>query len=122
MSLGWHRFLKRSSLASAAVATASRLPPPARSEPSRRFEARFLLLACCAALIGLFASRAQALDAELDVDGDGLSNSREAALGTDPLEADTDRDGLDDAVDPAPLSRAYIAWGEPRHTISNAYV
>ncbi|WJW76856.1 dockerin type I domain-containing protein [Thiohalobacter sp. IOR34] len=31
-----------------------------------------------------------------DIDGDGLNNSDEAALGTDPLVPDTDGDGLDD--------------------------
>jgi Tol biopolymer transport system component len=31
-----------------------------------------------------------------DTDGDGLSNDREAELGTDPLQADTDGDGLSD--------------------------
>jgi thiol-disulfide isomerase/thioredoxin len=34
-----------------------------------------------------------------DSDGDGLSNSEEADLGTDPKNADTDGDGLDDAAE-----------------------
>ncbi len=34
-----------------------------------------------------------------DSDGDGLSDEREAELGTDPHSADTDRDGLDDATE-----------------------
>jgi len=38
-----------------------------------------------------------------DIDGDGLSNAQELALGTDPFLADTDGDWLSDAVDPAPL-------------------
>ena len=35
-------------------------------------------------------------DAGADVDGDGLSNAQEAILGTDPLDNDTDNDGIDD--------------------------
>ena len=31
-----------------------------------------------------------------DSDGDGLSNSDEASLGTDPQDADSDGDGIDD--------------------------
>ncbi len=31
-----------------------------------------------------------------DIDGDGLSNSEEATLGTDPLDSDTDTGGLTD--------------------------
>ena len=38
-----------------------------------------------------------------DDDNDGLSDTEEATLGTDPLLADTDGDGLDDGVDPNPL-------------------
>lgn len=38
-----------------------------------------------------------------DADNDGLTDVREAALGTDPANADTDGDGLQDAVDPLPL-------------------
>ena len=38
-----------------------------------------------------------------DSDGDGLSDIREGELGTDPHQRDTDHDGLDDGVDPAPL-------------------
>jgi hypothetical protein len=34
------------------------------------------------------------LDGDKDQDGDGLDNAREAALKSDPLDADTDRDGL----------------------------
>ncbi|MEO1439851.1 MAG: Ig-like domain-containing protein, partial [Chloroflexota bacterium] len=36
------------------------------------------------------------LDASADPDGDGLDNATEEALGTDPLRADTDGDGLSD--------------------------
>lgn len=38
-----------------------------------------------------------------DPDADGLNNTRENALGTDPNDADTDGDGLDDGTDPDPL-------------------
>lgn len=34
-----------------------------------------------------------------DADGDGLSSAQEATLGTDPLKADTDSDGLTDAAE-----------------------
>lgn len=36
---------------------------------------------------------------DIDSDGDGLSDAREAAVGSDPLVADTDRDGLSDGVE-----------------------
>ena len=36
-------------------------------------------------------------DGDFDTDSDGLSNHLEFTLGTDPLTADSDRDGLDDA-------------------------
>jgi len=37
----------------------------------------------------------------LDADGDGLTNEREAELGTDPNDADTDNDGVGDGVEVA---------------------
>jgi hypothetical protein len=39
-----------------------------------------------------------------DQDADGLTNAQEAALGTDPLKADTDGDGHADGTDPYPLN------------------
>lgn len=36
-----------------------------------------------------------------DLDGDGLSNRKEAKLGTDPLDADSDGDGIADGDDDA---------------------
>jgi hypothetical protein len=56
-------------------------------------------------LIGAPGNDTLALDAGLvrqfgvDSDGDGLSDSHEAAIGTDPSAADTDIDGLDDGVE-----------------------
>lgn len=41
-------------------------------------------------------------DKELDYDGDSLSNIREFFLGTNPRKADTDGDGVNDNLDPAP--------------------
>ncbi|MFQ6106207.1 MAG: FG-GAP-like repeat-containing protein [Thermoplasmata archaeon] len=38
-----------------------------------------------------------------DVDSDGLGNSQEYLLGTDPNDADTDNDGIGDGDDPNPL-------------------
>jgi hypothetical protein len=52
-----------------------------------------------------------------DIDGDGLANAQELALGTDPFVADTDGDGLWDAFDPLPLDSSNfsqangIVWG-----------
>jgi len=57
-----------------------------------------------------------AADGALNYDADGLVNSNEAALGTDPWVADTDRDGVLDGVDSNPVSRAYMPWGDPRYT------
>ena len=42
-------------------------------------------------------------NADTDDDGDGLSDSDEVALGTDPLNPDSDRDGLIDPFDDLPL-------------------
>jgi len=44
-----------------------------------------------------------ASDALADADGDGLTNKQEYKLGTDPLSADTDGDGIPDGIDPEPL-------------------
>ncbi|GEM_PF-1306362 len=38
-----------------------------------------------------------------DMDNDGLDNDQETLIGTDPLLADTDGDGLGDGIDPIPL-------------------
>ncbi|WEL22833.1 hypothetical protein [Halorhabdus sp. BNX81] len=40
------------------------------------------------------------IDSHEDFDGDRLITARERKLGTDPLDADTDDDGLDDGVEP----------------------
>ena len=42
-------------------------------------------------------------DADMDSDGDGLSNMDEFGLGTDPILTDTDGDGVDDGFDGYPL-------------------
>jgi hypothetical protein len=47
-----------------------------------------------------------------DPDSDGLQNKDEFVQGTDPNEADTDGDGLNDASDPKPL--VADAQGEDR--------
>lgn len=39
-----------------------------------------------------------------DIDNDGLSNDEEDNIGSDPYDADTDDDGLNDRVDPYPTS------------------
>ena len=43
---------------------------------------------------------------DLDDDNDGVRDADEAMAGTNPLAADSDADGLDDARDPQPLSAA----------------
>jgi hypothetical protein len=70
-------------------------------------------------LFGL--DRASAADAALNYDADSLTNGAEAALGTDPWVADTDRDGFNDGADSNALSRVYIKWGHPFFTSSNSY-
>lgn len=60
-------------------------------------------------------------DAAFDGDNDGLTALDESILGTDPFAADTDRDGLADGEDPAPLSQAYMGWGDPFFTWGDAY-
>jgi len=45
-----------------------------------------------------------ALHAATDTDHDGIPDSAETFLGTDPLNADTDGDGLNDLKDKSPLS------------------
>ena len=71
-------------------------------------------------LFGLDASHAK--DASLNFDTDLLRNLEEFELGTDPLVADTDRDNLNDDMDPDPLSRAVVDWGNPQYTMSDHYV
>ena len=52
-----------------------------------------------------------------DIDGDGLSNSQEMWIGTNPFSPDTDGDGISDLLDPLPLSASNlgpangIVWG-----------
>ena len=54
-----------------------------------------------------------------DPDKDNVCNREEFLRGTDPLCADTDRDGFRDDVDFNPLSRAFIPWGDPWFTQTN---
>lgn len=45
-----------------------------------------------------------------DIDGDGLTNQEETALGTDPRDVDSDRDGIEDGVE-VDLDRPYNVDG-----------
>jgi hypothetical protein len=49
--------------------------------------------------IALGLNRFDAVDADLDLDGDGLSNANEIVYGTDLLVADSDGDGLEDGAE-----------------------
>ena len=60
-------------------------------------------------------------DADADFDADTLANLAEAMLMTDPFAPDTDTDGLDDAEDEDPISRAAFFWGNPRFTTGDSY-
>lgn len=44
----------------------------------------------------------------VDTDGDGLSDTEEAALGTNPNNPDTDGDGVSDSEDPDPLNAQVV--------------
>ncbi|MEA2443873.1 MAG: hypothetical protein QOJ12_1165 [Thermoleophilales bacterium] len=50
---------------------------------------------------------------DADIDGDGLSNSIEQAIGTNPRQADTDGDGKADGADACPVLAAATANGCP---------
>ncbi len=55
---------------------------------------------------------------DLDSDGDGLSNDLEIALGTDPLDPDTDRDSFDDKTE---ILNGYNPLGEGRLNIDHDF-
>jgi hypothetical protein len=59
-------------------------------------------------LMGLLATSpaTYAASSNIDTDHDGIPDSAEVLLGTDPLNADTDGDGLNDLKDPKPLEVA----------------
>ncbi len=62
-----------------------------------------------------------ASDALLDTDGDSVTNLQESILWTDPLFADTDRDGWPDSIDANPLSRAVFLWSNPKFATGDSY-
>jgi hypothetical protein len=59
-------------------------------------------------ILSLFAASgiAHAATSGVDTDHDGIPDSAEVLLGTDPMNADTDGDGIDDLKDPKPLEAA----------------
>ena len=54
---------------------------------------KWFLLSC---VFGLVACQPASVEMDLDDDGDGLLNSEEEALGTDPTNPDSDEDGHSD--------------------------
>ena len=60
-----------------------------------------LATVACLALLSAYTSAAAQTDP--DTDGDGIPDTSEPLLGTDPLAADTDGDGLNDLADPKPV-------------------
>lgn len=73
------------------------------------------------AMLGLSVGQAQ----EVDSDGDGIGDSAEVLLGTNPQNPDTDGDGLDDLVDTAPTrveSAPQLSTGKEGFTISDVLV
>jgi outer membrane protein OmpA-like peptidoglycan-associated protein len=71
---------------------------------ARRDDVHLLLFGGLTASLALYAD-----NAPYDSDGDGLTDDREAELGTDPLSPDSDNDGLPDGLEAAgttsPLQR-----------------
>ncbi|MBI2442220.1 MAG: hypothetical protein HYV35_12730 [Lentisphaerae bacterium] len=66
-------------------------------------------------------SETNAADALIDSDADGLTNLWEYAAGSDPLNQDSDADGIFDGADQYPVSRFYIRWGDPDFTEGDSY-
>ena len=74
--------------------------------------------------VGVDAGPDEPPEPEPDLDGDGLDGAEEAALGTDPLVADSDTDGIDDGAevaagtdptDPSSAASFHPEWtGHPR--------
>lgn len=65
--------------------------------PSRiKFSATILLIAMASTDLPAFAAT--------DTDKDGVPDAAESVLGTDPLNADTDGDGMNDLADKSPVS------------------
>jgi alpha-tubulin suppressor-like RCC1 family protein len=62
-----------------------------------------------------------AADAGEDNDGDSLTNHAEFVQWTDPFFLDTDRDGFLDGEDDVPISRVYVAWGNPQFTSGDSH-
>ncbi|GGO32002.1 LamG-like jellyroll fold domain-containing protein [Deinococcus humi] len=62
-----------------------------------------------AALVKGYPRRVYSNPALPDADSDGLNDAQEKGQGTDPLNADTDRDGDSDASDPKPLDPGVTA-------------
>lgn len=60
-------------------------------------------------------------DPNADTDGDGLSNSDEHAIGTDPTNPDTDGDGYNDGVDAYPKDPTRHEFAPPTADIGGPY-
>lgn len=52
-----------------------------------------------------------------DLDGDGLTNAQEFAIGTNPTDPDTDGDGISDGIDSYPLTVETDLGSDPAFVI-----
>ena len=75
------------------------------SRIGKRSRRRAVLAFCLVAIAGCGTAGNPFAVGETDTDGDGLSDSREQALGTDPNNPDTDGDGASDQI-PNPVAEA----------------
>ena len=69
-------------------------------------------------LIGLLTACAAEIDVDYDADGDGLLNSEEAELGTDPNDDDSDNDGHSDGFE---VEQGFDPTDDDEHPYAGGY-